>query len=410
MTMFRYRAMTQAGGLVHGAAELPSEAALIQHLRGQGQYLLSSRQSGTPAGAGSAMARLLHALRPTRRVAPRALAMMTQELASLLEAGLELDHALGILENLADIGALRAPVAAARARVRDGASFGEALAEDDLFPRFYVGMVRAGEQGGGLETTLRRLGDYLERSLAIREAISSALVYPMILMVSAGISIAIILTVVLPEFKPLFAEAGKSLPWPTQVVMDIGDFFRSYWWALAFGTIAGAAWFRQSWQRPVFRRRCDGLLLRLPLLGKLLAAIDVERFERTLGALLSNGVPLPSALALIKDTLWNSVLREAVGDTARSLREGESLASRLAESGIFPAVTLDLIRIGEETGKLDTMLLRQADLDEQRLRHTVDRLLSLLVPALTIVLGLIVGGLIASLLVAILGVNDLALQ
>jgi general secretion pathway protein F len=397
--------MTGSGTMVRGAAEASSEAALAQQLRGQGQYLLSSSEA-----AGSRTAQVLARWRPQHRASPRALAMMTEELASLLEAGLELDHALGILENLADVGALRAPLGKVRSRLRDGAGLGEALAEQEMFPRFYVSMVRAGEHGGGLETTLKRLADYLARSLTIREAVVSALIYPSILLVTAGISVAIILTVVLPEFKPLFAEAGKSLPLATRIVMGIGDFLRAYWWALALTAMVGAIWFRQAWLRPAFRLSCDGLLLRLPLFGKLLTAIDVERFCRTLGTLLLNGVALPTALGLVKDTLRNSLIAEALRDTATSLREGDSLARRLAQTGVFPAMTLDLIRIGEETGKLDTMLLRQADLDEQHIRHTIDRLLALLVPALTIILGLIVGGLIASLLVAILSVNDLALQ
>lgn len=406
MATFRYKALTSSGALIRGAAEAPTEAALIQQLRGQGHYPLSTSETGGE----SRLAWFSRHLRPARRISPRALTTVTQELASLLQAELELDHALGILMNLADTGALREPFGAVRARVRDGASFGEALSEQRIFPKYYISMVRAGEHGGGLETTLHRLADYLTRTLAVRETVSSALVYPAILMASAGLSIVIILTVVLPEFKPLFAEAGKSLPWPARIVMGIGDFFQEFWWALALMTVGGTVWFRQAWQRPAFRLRCDDLLLRIPVLGKLLAAIDVERFGRMLGTLLSNGVPLPAALNLVKETLSNSKIAQAVRETATSLREGESLARRLEQTKVFPPVTLDLIRIGEETGKLDQMLLRQADLDEQRIRHTVDRLLALLVPALTIILGLVVGGLIASLLVAILGVNDLALQ
>lgn len=406
MSMFRYRAMTSSGTVIRGTLEAASEAALIQQLRNEGHYPLST----SPTVTGSWLTHLTTALSPKRRVSPRVLTMVTQELASLLQAGLELDHALGVIENLSETGSLREPFRTVRARVRDGASLSEALSEQEAFPKFFVSMVRAGEHGAGLDITLSRLADYLTRSQAVRETITSALIYPTILMISAGLSIVVILTVVLPEFKPLFAEAGKTLPWPTRIVMGIGDFFQAFWWLLAGAALGGAAWFRAALKRPAFRRRCDGLLLRLPGLGPLLAAINIERFARTLGTLLVNGVALPAALNLAKDSMANTVLADAVRDTAVSLREGEGLARRLAQLAAFPPVILDLIRIGEETGKLGEMLLRQADLDEQRIRHRVDRMLALLVPGLTILLGLIVGGLVASLLVAILGVNDLALQ
>ena len=167
---------------------------------------------------------------------------------------------------------------------------------------------------------------------------------------------------------------------------------------------------RRALKKPVHRLQWDAFVLKWPVLGNLVAAIEVERLMRTFGTLLSNGVPIPTALNLSKDVLSNTVLSSAVRDAAVSLREGERLAQRLARSKVFPPVTLDLIQIGEESGKLDEMLLRQADLDELRIKHKVDRALALLVPVLTITLGMIVAGLIASMLVAIISVNDLALQ
>jgi general secretion pathway protein F len=405
MAAFRYKAMTATGALVSGVIDAPSEAMVVQRIRDQGNFPIST----AAAGSGSPIA-LLRGLIPRKRVSLRNLNIATQELATLLQAGLELDRALGILLSLGDLGPLKQSFATVRARVRDGSSFADALAADPLFPRFYVGMVRAGEMGGSLEPTLRRLCDYLMRTLAVRETVTSALVYPTILLVTAGISIIFIITVVLPEFQPLFEQAGKALPLPTRIVIAFGDFFRAYWWALVILGIAAVVAFRRALANPASRRQVHGLLLRLPLFGRLLAAIEIERFCRTLGTLLSNGVALPSALGLAKDVLWNSVISDVVKDTASSLREGESIANRLGRSKIFTTVTLDLIKVGEETGKLDEMLLRQADLDEQRIRHSIDRLLSLLVPGLTILLGLVIGGLITSMLMAILSVNDLALQ
>ncbi|MGH6871412.1 MAG: type II secretion system F family protein [Rhizomicrobium sp.] len=398
--------MTNAGAVVSGTLDAPSQAAVIQQLRGQGHYPISA----VPADAGEDLWARLKNLQFGRRVSSRLLSTVTQELAALISAGLELDRALGILVKLSNIGALREPLTAIRGRVRDGASLADAMAAEPAFPKFYVSMVRAGELGGSLDVTLRRLADYLSRSAAIRETVASALVYPAILLCTAGFSIVIILVFVLPEFEPLFASAGKALPLPTRIVMVIGDAVRDFWWVPVVLVIAGWFWLRQALRKPEFRKRWDGFFLKLPIFGSLLAAIEIERFSRALGTLLANGVSLTAALALAREVLHNAQIAEAVGETAKKLREGKGLAQHLAQSKVFPPLTLDLVQIGEETGKLDEMLLRQADLDEQSIKQTIDRLLALLVPCLTIVLGIVVAGLISSMLVAILGVNDLALQ
>lgn len=406
MPTYRYKAITASGAVVAGTGEALSEALLGEQLRQQGQFPISASE----IGAGSTLEKLRALARFEARPTLRTLTTLTQELASLLASGLELDRAIGTLAGLSDIGAYREPIAAVRQRVRDGESLGDAFAREPSFPPFYVSMVRAGEFGGTLDKTLAKLADYLNRSLTTREAVTSALIYPMVLLVTMGLSIVIILFFVLPEFEPLFAESGRQLPWAAEALMSFSAFLRSFWWALlalGAGAVLGV---RALLRQPLWRKRLDSRLLRLPMLGSLLLAMEVERFSRTLGTLLSNGVALPNALKLSADVLWNSNLRQAVADAATGLREGASLSQRLAQARVFPAATLDLIQIGQETARLDDMLLRQADLDDQRIRRSLDRLLSLLVPVLTIVLGIVVAGLIASMLVAILGVNDLALQ
>jgi len=238
--------------------------------------------------------------------------------------------------------------------------------------------------------------------------VTSALVYPIMLLCTAGLSIAVILIVVLPQFEPLFADAGQSLPLSTRIVMAFGHFLGATWWAIILIVIAAVFWLRQALSKASFRLRWDKGLLALPLFGDLLTSMEMERFGRTLGTLLSNGVTLPVALGITSDTLSNSSIAGLVSETAVSLREGEGLAGRLARSGQFPSMVVDLVRVGEETGHLDDMLLRLADLYEHSVKHRIDRLLALLVPLLTVVLGMIVAGLIGSMLVAILSVNDLA--
>lgn len=392
--------------MVRGVLDAPSRDQVVRQLRTRGLFPLDASERG----AGGLRGLSLKSLRAGSRVTLRGLAMATQELSTLLKAGLELDRALGILVGLSDIGALKGPFEGVRNRVRDGMSFADALSGDPAFPKFYVSMVRAGEHGGTLDITLQRLTDYLSRTMAIREQITSALVYPSLLLLTAGGSIIVILVFVLPEFEPLFADAGKSLPLATQIVMGAGHAVRNYGWLVLLMIVGGIFALRRALRNPLNRLKWDGFRLKWPILGDLLASIEVERLMRTFGTLLSNGVPVPTALNLSKDVLSNTVLSSAIRDAAISLREGERLAQRLARSKVFPAVTLDLIRIGEESGKLDEMLLRQADLDELRIKHKVDRALAMLVPILTVVLGAVVAGLIASMLVAIISVNDLALQ
>ncbi len=406
MATFRYKAMTASGEVIRGKVAAASQSAVIQHLRGEGHYPITA----SPDDGGDMLSRLRRTLSPGTSVPRRQLAVAIQELADLLLAGLELDRALGIMIDLREAQALQQSFAAVRTRVRDGASLGDALAGDPVFPKFTVSMVRAGELGGVLAPTLRKLADYLIRTQAIRDTVLSALVYPVILLVTAGLAVIFILIFVLPSFEPLFASAGRALPWPTQIVMGISTAFRDFWWAGLLLTGAAFVWFRKALEETAFRCKWHAFLLRLPGLGPLLTDIELERFKRVLGTLLASGVALPSALHLSRDVLWNTTIAEAIGETAVSLREGETLARKLAQSGLFPAATLDLVQIGEETGRLDEMLLRQADHDEQRIRHHVDRLIALLVPALTIVLGIVIAGLITSILVAILSVNELALQ
>jgi general secretion pathway protein F len=406
MTDFRYKAMTASGAIIKGRIAAASEAVVIRHLRNEGHFPLSTvRDNGSDFLGG-----LGRRLRLTDTVSSRRLSVITQEFSDLLLAGLELDRVLGVISNLREAGSLRQNLIAVRARVRDGAMLADAFGADSTFPKFYVSMVRAGELGSVLAPTLRKLADYMARTLAVREAVLSALVYPAILLVTAGLSVSFILAFVLPSFEPLFASAGRALPLPTQIALGLSDAFRDYWW-LGMSLTAGAGWwFKRKLENTQFRRKWHAFVLRLPLMGRLLADIELERFKRILGTLLGSGVPVPTALGLAQEVLWNTEIAAAIKDAALSLREGETLARKLGQSTFFPSATLDLIQIGEETGRLDEMLIRQADFDEQRIRHQVDRLIALLVPGLTIILGVVVAGLIASMLVAILSVNDLALQ
>src|SRR6185295_2973889 len=300
MASFRYRALSATGSPVSGHLEAASEAAVIQHLRGQGHIPISA------SSAAEGWRRLLTFEAGRKKQASlREIAIATQELATLLRAGLELDRALGIVGGLGETKTLHQPCEAIRARDRDGASLADALASEEVFTKLYVNMVRAGEMGGQLEKTLQRLAEYMTRGHAVREAVASALVYPIILLCTAGLSIVVILVFVLPQFEPLFAEAGRTLPLPTRIVMAFGHFLGAFWWVIGLAVVASVVWFRRKLKVREFRRRRDAVLLRLPLFGDLLKKIDMERFSRTLGTLLANGVAVPNALTITKEVLAN---------------------------------------------------------------------------------------------------------
>ena len=401
MASFRYRAVTTAGTVTTGMLDAASQDDAIAQIRKLGHLPLSAAQAG--ATWRSYLPELTG-----RGYSAASISFATQELAALLAARLPLDRALAILLELDETRQLRKPLAEVLASVRDGASLADAMKASGAFSQSYVTIVRAGEHGGNLEDTLKRLAEYLSRASAVRAAVVSAMTYPAVLLVLASLSVLLILMFVLPEFAPLFEQSGKPLPASTAIALAIGGFLSDYWWLVAIGTALGALLARRAAKTEAVRRWWDRTLLRLPIAGDLALKMQVERFCRMLGTLLTNGVALPQSLLLARDTLTNSVIADAVGATATSLKQGEPLASRLRQTGVFPALSLDLIRVGEETGALSDMLLKQAELYEHEVKHSVDRLLALAVPLMTVAMGMLIAGLIGSILVAILSINDLA--
>lgn len=402
MPRFRFKAVTTAGALVTGEIEAVSAAAAIEAIQARGEFPLSAVDAATGISRRFAL--------PLRRrgASLRGISIALRELATLLDAGLPLDRALDVVRTLGVDKRLDEALAVARDRVRGGAGLADALAAQAIFPKLTLSLVRAGELAGALDEALRRAAEYQERAYLLAESIKSALIYPIILLATAGLSITFILTSVLPEFKPMFAEAGQALPLPTRIVMFAGEVVSSYGWAILGALGLSVFGLRQARKRPNFRRRWDSGLLRLPVLGDLILKTEIARFSRTLGTLLSSGMPLPGALAATRDVLGNQAMAEAVTEMARDLRAGEGLSELLRRIDLFPSLVIQLVRVGEESGKLEEMLLRQAEIYDREIARTIERLMAALVPGLTIGLGLIVAGIIASILLAILKVNELA--
>jgi general secretion pathway protein F len=405
--LYRYQAVTLAGATEAGDIDAPTPAAVAERLQERGLIPLRIEPTDAPRPAAGPSLRLWGRASAVR---PADVAVFTQELATLLRAGLPLDRSLEILISLAASEPVRTLLSQVRDDVRGGASLSAAMeARRGVFSRFYISMLRAGEAGGALDVVLERLSDFMERSRELRETVQSALIYPAILVAVAVLSVVVLLVWVVPQFSAMFESSGKALPLPTQIVIAAGDFVAHAWWALILGGAGLWWWFSRQMQQPDSRLVWDRRFLRLPLLGDLIAKVEVARMSRTLGTLLGNGVSLLTALSIVRETLGNRVLSESLGAVAAQLKEGKGLGKPLMETGLFPKLSVHMVMVGEETGKLQEMLLRVADVYDREVRSAVKRMLSLLEPVLILGLGLVIGAIIMSILVAILSVNDLAM-
>ncbi|HKM73473.1 MAG TPA: type II secretion system F family protein [Stellaceae bacterium] len=404
MARFEYSALSAAGDLVSGELDGPDAASIIERLHERALLPIHAveKRSGKTGAFGIR-------LRASRSLPGRDLALFSQQLARLLKANLPLDRALEILTGLAADKRSGDVIRRTLERVQDGAGLAEAMAaQQKAFPPAYVSMVRAGEIGGALQAVLARIADFLVRTEAIRQTVASALIYPALLAVVAVLAVTLVLTVVLPQFEPVFRDAGASLPVSTQIVMSIGNGLRDYWWALLLAMASAAIGWQLLMQRPGMALRRDRLVLALPIVRDLVGKFEISRFSRTLGVLLANGVPAPRALALCGAIIGNRVIAAAVETVSMRLKEGEGLSTPLSRTGRFPSLSIQLIRIGEETGRLEEMLQEIAEIYEQEVQRALERLLALLVPAITITMGMIIALIIVAVMTAMISINDLA--
>jgi general secretion pathway protein F len=397
---FLYKAVKLDGEAVEGEIEAPNEAAVVRQLQGEGLIPLETRS------AGGLRARLIRTRR--RRLSQKEIGILTREMATLLEAGMTLDRSLQILIDLSHTEHLTRVLTDLQERVRGGSPFSSALdAQDGQFPRLYINMVRAGEASGALDQVLDRLADYLERVAELRQTVTSALVYPSILLFVSGLSVILLLVFVVPQFTVLFQDMGAALPLSTQIVVGAGDLFRNYWWAMLV-VLAVIAVVLERWlQDEEVRNRVDHRVLGLPLVGDLVWKMETARLCHTLAALLKNGLPLLSALNLAKEVVANRKISGLLDEAADDLKHGRGLAAPLARLQALPDLALQMIRVGEESGALDGMLDKVAGIYERETRSSVQSMLTLLEPVLIIGLGVVVAGIIISILMAILGANEL---
>ncbi len=401
---FFYKAIDRMGDLHKGTLRAASPAAAATEL---------SRMQMVPVDLRVASDRVPKWLaRPfpfRSRLSTGDVVTLTQGLASLLKAGLVLDRALHIIGATSERRGIRRLCVDLERRVRAGSSFADALNEHrGLFPPYYIPMASAGELGGSLPEGLERLGAFVERAAAIRERIISSLIYPAMLAGMIFVTMVLVLTVVLPRFRTLFQESQAQLPWATRGVLALGDFVSAYGWFCGAALAIGAILIYRAWQHPILGARIALRVLKARWTFGLIAKTQTSRFLRTIGTLSRSGVPLPQATSVALGMLQNRALLAAARHVHTRLKEGLNLSLLLDRGEVFPKAAVQLARVGEETGRLDDLLIEAADTLDRESQGTIDRLLSVLVPSITIVMGAIVAALIASVLVGILSLNDLA--
>ena len=406
MPSYRWSAINGGGDVVRGVMEAADRGAVVERLQRQGQIVLRA----DPADRRRGLSDFLQVeLGGARGLDKAALAEVTRELAIMLAAGQDLDRVLRFVVDNTRSTRAKAILGNVRDKVRGGSSLAVALAgEPRSFSKLYIGLVRAGEAGGTLPTTLDRLATLLERERSLSANLRSSLTYPALLVVAAIGSIVLLLDYVLPQFTPIFEQAGAQLPTSTRLLMTFGTVVGAATPWLLVGVLAAGLVARQLLQRPANRLKLDRLLLRLPLAGSLLRETLAARLTRTLGSLLQNGVPLITALGIVKDALGNLAAAAAVESAAVGAKGGAGLARPLAAAGVFPARTIHLLQLGEEAAQLSAALSAIADIHDEQARLKMQRLVALAVPAITIVMGLAVAGIVSALLTAMLSLNDLA--
>lgn len=396
MPQYRYKALNAHGELFDGQMEAASEAEVVARLQDQGHLPMEARVAGDGTGGSFSWAGLLR----RKPFDGAALVQFTQQLATLLGAGQPLDRALSILLELPEDERSRRVIADIRDIVRGGAALSTALErQHGLFSRLYINMVRAGEAGGSLHDTLQRLADYLERSRELKGRVINALIYPAILLAVVGGALLFLLGYVVPQFALMYESLDVALPWFTQWVLTAGLLVRDYWLVLVVVPCALLLLLERKLRQPAFRLAMDGWLLERKGVGALVAKLETARLARTLGTLLRNGVPLLAGLGIARNVLGNRALAADVDAASDEVKNGNGLSASLSCGKRFPRLALQMIQVGEESGALDAMLLKTADTFEQESARAIDRLLSALVPVITLVLASVVGLVIIAVLV-----------
>ncbi len=395
MAIFSYKATTIQGAVVDGVIEASDEKSAVERLRNSGFIPLRVSSS-------TGKSKKVFSLKSKKGD----LLIFTTELSALLSAGLPLDRSLNILSQISEDKYMKGIIQSILKSIREGNSFSESLQKHpDIFPRIYINMVRAGEVGGVLDIVLDKLNEYLESTKELKDHIFSAMIYPSILLFTGSISIIVLLTYVLPKFSVIFAELGSSLPLPTEILLTFSNSLKSFWWLILILHIIGIFILKIYIKTSSGRYKWD--FLKLKLFKDIVTKLETARFCRTLGTLIKSGVPLLQALSNSKEVINNQVISSAIDKVSKGAKEGKGVSAPLYQANVFPELALSMIKVGEETGQLDEMLIKVATTYEKSLRLTIKRFISFVEPAMILFMGLIIGFIVLAMLMAIFSITEI---
>ncbi|MGH2689577.1 MAG: type II secretion system F family protein [Actinomycetota bacterium] len=408
---FEYKVRDAAGNILTGTAEGETKMALAQRLREQGLRPITIDLTDKVRGAGRTGPRervRIPGLGGPGKVKLKEVAIFSRQFSTMITAGLSLLRTLNILADQTESRALVGVAAAVRADVEKGGTLSDALAaHPKVFSRLYVAMIRAGETGGVLDTVLLRLAETLEGQVALKQKIKSAMTYPVVVFVMVVLIVVAMLMFVVPMFEAMYAQLGGRLPAPTRLLIGFSDVVTRFAWLIVPAAAGGGVALRRYAASPGGRYALDALRLRLPVFGPLFHKVALSRFSRTLAVLMSGGVPILQALAIVSETVGNAVMSAAIVDVQRSVKEGQSIAKPLGSHKVFPPMVVQMLAVGEETGALDVMLNKIGEFYDQEVEATVDALTSLIEPVLIAFMGAAVGGMIVALYLPMFKITEL---
>lgn len=405
MPTFEYKATTTDGKVSTGQREGVDEQSVIAWLQ-DAQYIpisveqISSDKSGLSKSLG---------LFRSNQLSSDQVLELTEQLSTLVRSKLPLDHALKILQKISEHQKVKKIIGNLLERVEAGSEFSSALEAQKEFSPFYINMIRASEASGNLDSGLGQLYLYMDGVKQMKDKVLSALLYPLILLIVAGVSILLILTFVVPKITELFVGADQALPVPTQIVIAMSNIVIGYWWFIPIFIVLGLYYMKYVNASAKRKRVWHALFLKLPVLRDLIIKMETAKFTKSLGTLINNGVNMQTALPIANATLTNVVFSEGIGSAIEEFKEGKSLFGIMSKVEYFPTLAVQMINVGEETGELDVMLARVGEIYEREISNAMQRFLALLEPILIVSLGLMIGGIIISILMAIISVNDLPL-
>ncbi len=423
---YQYKASTHEGSIQQGKIVADDQKKAVAKLHAQGLVPLSVLASG--AGSAAAVSPEISGFRAgkgfkipyaklaavrfsfRRKVKNKDLIMFSEHLSTMLKAGITLNKCLSILADLTENKAFSRTIRDVRNQIREGSTLHQALEKHpDVFPAVFVNMVHAGESGGVLDLVLKRVADFLTEIQELKDYLLSSIIYPVILAVTAVASILIMLTVVIPRFADIFEDMGVELPVTTMIMLTAGDFLQANWWFLALAAGAGILFFRYFISTTGGRDWWDRFKLGIPMIGPVLLKVEVARFSKTLGTLLSSGVSILAAMNIVKGVVTNTALKMSLDRVYDDLKQGRMLSVSLERHRVFPSLAVNMLGVGEESGSMPEMLEKVGDMYDKDLKAAIKSFTSLFEPLVILVMGLVIGVMVVSMLLAIFTLNELGI-